>query len=627
MSWLGFHALSSAVLFGLVAPLVLFYFLKLRRPRLEVPSLFLWRQVLHDSRVNSPFQRFKRNLLLLLQLLVLCLLVLAAMQPFWRGREGRVRRLPVLVDCSASMAALDRPGGTSRLDEANARVRKLVDGMLPDQEFCLIAFSRAARRCTSFTNDRRLLRSALDQLQVDDVPGDIEAPLRLAQALARSAPFDEVLLLSDGNFPERADFELSFKIDYQRLPAAGPNVGITAFNAQRASSGDWSVFLSVEGSPDAELAATLEIAQDGEAREKPRVVVSKGRAERVTFTVAGGKPVSLTARLLPDGFDSLAADNVAYLDLPASRQLFVYAAPTLASYRHALVAIPTVRLFPEGGGATAPGSYDLVVTDREEDLAIPARAWFTVGVVPADMKELVSVAQKGAEVVDWRRNAPLLAHVELGDLVVLDQPQTRQGAGAADYEGLGYAILAESQRGPLVLEKRRGQEVLYHLLFHSDRSTLPYRVGFPILVSNLVQLAMNQAGLAKAEGAKTGVLPPIALKPGRTYTATGPQGESRDERSDRQGLLSGIPAPRVGVYRITEGGSECARVGASLLSTSETSLAGVEAIRFNEDLSVAASKEPPRTDRSLWWGITLAAFCVLLGEWWLFQRRPGGFAR
>src|SRR5688572_17784419 len=113
-----FTAVSSAWLFLLLIPLVAFYFLKLKRPRQVVSSLVLWRQVLSDQRVNSPFQRFKRNLLLLLQILLLALLALAAMQPFLRREAQRSERLPVLVDVSASMAALDSVSGKSRLDEA-----------------------------------------------------------------------------------------------------------------------------------------------------------------------------------------------------------------------------------------------------------------------------------------------------------------------------------------------------------------------------------------------------------------------------------------------------------------------------------------------------------------------------
>jgi len=626
MSWFGFQALSAAFLFTLAVPLILFYFLKLRRPRLSVPSLYLWQQVINDSRVNSPFQRFKRNLLLLLQLLLLLLVVLAAMQPFWQGREKRARRLPVLIDCSASMAALDAPGGISRLEAARRKVRKLIDEMPAGQELCLISFSRIARRRTGFTSNRRFLREALAQIETEDVPSDVEAPLRLAQALARSTSFDEVLLLSDGNLPARADFELSFRIDYQRLPPAGPNIGITALNATRARDGRWDVFLSIEGSASAQDAAEVVVTVGGNEVASERIVAAPGRAERITFRVPGEQAVSVEARLRPDAFDSLASDNAAFLDLPVSRPLAVYAAPSLASFRHALSALRTVRLFPEeSSGVDAARSYDLAITDREADLAIEAGTLLTVGLVPPDLADVVAMGEKGTEVVDWRRNADILRHVELAELMILDQPQWKPEKGPADCEQRGYEIVADGRHGPLLLERRRGDVLACHLLFHADRSTLPYRIGFPIFVSNVVQMALRHSGLAGTQATRTGVLPPLPVGSSRACVVSGPGGYERREQSDKHGLLAGVPAPRVGRYRVAAGGATRADVGASLLSPSETTLDAAEEIVFNEDLSVAASGAPPRTDRSLWQWLALLGLCVLAAEWWLFHRRPGGF--
>ena len=94
----------------------------------------------------------------------------------------------------------------------------MIDGLSSDQELCLISFDNAPRKLTGFTNNKRLLRDALDQIAVADVASDLEQALRLVQALGRSEPFDEVLLFSDGNFPPRVNFDLSFKLNYQRLP-------------------------------------------------------------------------------------------------------------------------------------------------------------------------------------------------------------------------------------------------------------------------------------------------------------------------------------------------------------------------------------------------------------------------
>src|SRR5689334_4390688 len=160
-NWIpGFSTPIAAALFGLLVPLIIFYFLKLKRPRLELPSLALWRQVISDQRVNSPFQRFRRNLLLLLQILLLCLLVLASMQPYWRGDLADAQYLPILIDASASMGAVDQTTGKTRLDLAKEEVNRIIDGLLPGQQVSLIAVTNTARRLTEFTNNRTLLNEA-----------------------------------------------------------------------------------------------------------------------------------------------------------------------------------------------------------------------------------------------------------------------------------------------------------------------------------------------------------------------------------------------------------------------------------------------------------------------------------
>jgi hypothetical protein len=625
MNWGGFQTLSHIWLASLLAPLILFYFLKLKRPRAEVPSLVLWRQVLQDQRVNSPFQRFKRNLLLLLQIIVLLLLVLAALQPFWRGGPGKHRRLPVLIDCSASMGALDKPGGISRLDEAKRRIRQMIDGLTSDQELCLISFDNTARKRTGFSNDKRLLRDALDQIEVADVPSDLEQALRLVQALGRSEPFDETLLFSDGNFPPRVNFDLSFKLNYQRLAPAGPNFGITALSAQRTATGGWDVFVQVEGSADAEGNAAVELFQGDASMGSERITVTRGHAQRMVFHVRGDTALSLRVQLTPDGFDSLAADNAAYLDLPASRPLRVFVPKSMVSYRLALQGIVGLQVFPQATSDEASGAYDLVISDRSQDLNLTARTRLTVGFIPTDLQSLVQPGTNGSTVVDWRRDAAVLQHVQMADLVALEQPHFAGNAGEAELENLGYEVLMHGERGPLLVRKQTSDSLWFALLFNTDRSTLPYRVGFPIFVANVVQSALEQAGLADVNATRTGVLPAVTLVAGHRYDVQGPDRKLEPVTADEHGIVSGVRASRVGYYTISENGTPRQKAGASLLSPTETSLAGVEQIQMNEQLQVAAAIAPIKADRPLWPGLLLFGLCVLLVEWWFFQRKPGGW--
>ena len=625
MSWGGFQALSHLWLLSLLAPLVLFYFLKLKRPRAEIPSLVLWRQVLQDHRVNSPFQKFKRNLLLLLQILLLLLLVLAALQPFWRGGPGKNRRLPVLVDCSASMGALDKPGGVSRLAEVKRRVREMIDGLASDQELCLISFNNAPRKLTGFTSDKRLLRDALDQIEAADVPSDLEQALRLVQALGRSEPFNEVLLFSDGNFPPRVNFDLSFKLNYQRMLPAGSNLGITALSARRAVTGGWDVFVQIEGSAGAEGNASVELFEDGTSIANERITITRGRTQRMVFQVKGDHASSLRVQLAPDGFDSLAADNTAYLDLPESRPLRVFVPKSLVTYRRALQGIQSIQLFPQETSDEADGAFDLVMSDRPQDMNITTRTRFSVGFIPPELQRFIELGTNGSSVVDWRRDAPLLQHVQLGDLTVLDQPRFAAGAGEGDLENAGYEVLIYGQRGPLLVRKQDSDALRFAVLFHTDRSTLPYRIGFPIFVANVVQAALEQAGLAEALANRTGVLPPLTFAPGGRYQIQTPDQIIEAASADDHGILSGVAAPRVGYYSISENGTQRRRVGAGLLSPGETSLATVAQIQFNEELQVAVASAVAKTDRSLWPTLLMVALVVMLVEWWFFQKKPGGW--
>jgi hypothetical protein len=245
-----------------------------------------------------------------------------------------------------------------------------------------------------------------------------------------------------------------------------------------------------------------------------------------------------------------------------------------------------------------------------------------MGYVPEELAALVDVEAGLAEIVDWHRTAPLLQHVQLLDVQIADQPKLAKGVGDRDFELAGYEVLATSRTGPLILEKSNGMRLDIQFLFHPDRSSLVYRVGFPIMIQNAIQIALNRASLSDAKAIPAGTLPPTKVSPETQFNVEGPHGFKDSAKSDKDGFLMGMGAPFVGLYEVT-GDPEPRRIGVSLLATGETSMRSVERLQFPE-VAVGAATTTVKTDQPLWAWFALAGLFFLILEWWYFQKRPSG---
>src|SRR5512138_3644749 len=148
------------LLAGLAIPILLLYMLKLRRKQVQVSSTFLWLQLLRDQQANAPWQRLKRNLLLILQLLILAALVIAFARPAVQVPAVASGSVIVLLDSSASMNATDvKP---SRFEEARKSVQTLINGLSSASSMTLISVADSPQTLISSETDKSLLKRALN---------------------------------------------------------------------------------------------------------------------------------------------------------------------------------------------------------------------------------------------------------------------------------------------------------------------------------------------------------------------------------------------------------------------------------------------------------------------------------
>src|SRR5438067_9877108 len=128
MSWFpSFLSPLAAILAAAVAipALLVLYFLKLRRREVDIASTFLWKKAIQDLQVNAPFQKLRKNLLLLLQLLVLAAALVALARPIIQSTATDEARVVIMIDRSGSMNTIEANGRT-RLELAKEQAVRLA---------------------------------------------------------------------------------------------------------------------------------------------------------------------------------------------------------------------------------------------------------------------------------------------------------------------------------------------------------------------------------------------------------------------------------------------------------------------------------------------------------------------
>jgi hypothetical protein len=285
-----------------VPTLVILYFLKLRRRDMEISTTLLWKKAIQDMQANAPFQRLRRNILLLLQLLVLGAALLALAQPQSRMESSTGEKRILLIDRSASMQAQDEDDGKggkrSRLDAAKEQAKAFIETMreptLFDKssadEAMVIVFDTTAEVRQQFTSDKRLLREAIDAIDTSDGPTSIGEAMRLAKAQAptRKAVKESdgtlrmieglqggdpvsMHLWSDGRLPDSAEAMpgVEDKFTFHRVGTAGaPNVAIVGVRADRAFDNPQrlAIYVALESSARDRRSVDVELEIDGQIR-------------------------------------------------------------------------------------------------------------------------------------------------------------------------------------------------------------------------------------------------------------------------------------------------------------------------------------------------------------------------
>jgi hypothetical protein len=597
-AWLGWLILAAA---GALA--VRLFLVKLRPPRMFIPSLLLWRRVLDDAREQTLWERIRRAVSLVVTVLIALALALAAVRPGrsagGSGQAAGTGRLLIVMDSSLSMEASTGRGET-RWARGIAEARRLFASSSGAE---LALATTADGLVEGPTTDLALLESALDRVRPGG--GDAAAWPRLAGASA-------VHFITDGAAARTIDAAVTVHTVFE--PA--DNVGITALEVRPSLT------------PGTAGDAYLEIGNFAAAAQKVRLRVTRGEVGaldrefdmgpsevmRQVIPVPQGGGAALRVHVEAPK-NALEADDNAFAWVARSRPVTIAVVGDRVEWlREAFARDPGVRaifLTPSNWTAEAAARTDMVIFDRWAPRELPAvptllfapppgTPWLTAGDAPGSDERRPRWEVPGSH--------PVVQGVD---------PFTLTIELARSYTRPSLTPVAQTTKGtPLVyVDESMGSRIVV-VTFGAHESNLTSAPGFPVLLGNAVDWLARPTFFVTAPGvtAPASVRPGLVTLTGTVQRVTGPDKSPVALTRVSDKVFAVLKQP--GLYSVEAGRAR---------DTFAVNVADPQLSNLTRTSAFASTRGRPVTAGSsawAWWVYcALAAFALAVAEWWTWQRR------
>lgn len=612
---MSFVAPLGLLLGVLAAPLIALYFLKIRRRRVAVPSLLLWERFMKSEELSAPFQRFRKHFLLLLQLLVLLLIVLAFARPFLNGHFSSGRSVVIVMDTSASMAAVDE--SPNRLVAAQIRAAAVVDNLSPGDEVLLVEAGPQTRVVSSFSRDVSLVRDAISSLTPRAAEGALREGVQLALSLAGARPDVEILIFTDGGHQELADLNVTdVAMQMYVVGLERDNTGILAMDIRSSTSSelDRQLFVTAQNFGAETQSVSLQVFLNQKLIAHREVDLQPDVPEPFVFDLPAGQKGILRAVLAAEN-DYLPLDNEAFSVLePLSKQSILVVDGDGLTLR-ALGADPRFNVSRATSEVVTPeaiATFDAVLFMGALPFVPKGVNYAVFGPSGNEGGVTWGNVVRQPEITRWSRTHPTQRFVQWDGVLIVEQKTVKQSGG--------LTAIVESDKGPLVLAGTVQQSRVLRLTFDPWKSDLPIRVAWPVFVLNTAGwLVGKESRREQLRSVTTGqpIVRRVSLHAdGKEVQVTGPAGKISVQVVD--GLARVQQTDTVGIYEI-QGAGLNERIAANLFSPNESKIEPSRLILGEQGDGTRSASVAGRYE--IWRWLLLVGLAFLCIEWWVWNRR------
>lgn len=469
----------AAILSGLAIPgLILLYLLKQRYQQITVSSTFLWDQVLSQWEAAHPWQKFRKNWLLFLQILILALLTIALMRPVVLGKAAGQSSI-YIVDTSLSMQANE--DGQTRLDRAKTYLIDMASQLKAGNTISMILAGKENTVLLADEGDIAKINSSIGQIVPENGSNDLSSAIALSESLQTQEQAKSLFVLTDYDFqgikPEKEETTY-----IKNFAQGSSNVAMRNIAHTQNKDSSYQILCVIQNFSAAK-SVTVELVIDDELVDVQEIALPANEVANLMFEDIRTSGQRVTARIQQN--DALIADNQAYHIIQPEQQYRVL----LVSSRNvflekAILLRSDIELFKSTlQESIAVSGYDLIIFDGVLPEKLPEnQALLVINPPEAQLMFMVETVNEGKlKVTNNELIKTLLQFVNFDD-IEFSKAKVLQTFDASKLLPLitidGKPLLAIEQSGLF-------KQMFIGWDFHD--TNLPMKKDFPIFIQNILQ--------------------------------------------------------------------------------------------------------------------------------------------
>ncbi len=309
---MGFVRLWPALLAVFIPGIILLYLLKQKVLNQKISALNLWKEAYENIQASTPWEKFRNNILMYMQIAALVLLITALMSPYITGRGSEYSNVLVIIDNSASMSGI-YSGEETKLDVAKGQAADYVSNN-DGARYTVMSVSNTADLLISGSSDKGRITDAIDNIEATDIAGSLENAVSMAQSLAAAWKNYKVIAFTDSS----ANMQ-NINCEVVDLSVQGENGAVQSLSHTVSEDGTVKVMARIDNYGKNRLATDVNLYMGDKIYDIQSVTAEPGESSTVYFKdIAAGRYNSMLTGSTPylmaelNSKDMLTGDNTAY---------------------------------------------------------------------------------------------------------------------------------------------------------------------------------------------------------------------------------------------------------------------------------------------------------------------------